>query len=570
MHYRKSHLLVLLVCAMALGWIADYDYPKDYFVSPVDREILLSGTFGELRSNHFHAGIDIKSTNGQSGEDVFAAAKGYVARIKVQSGGYGNALYIRHPNGYTTVYAHLDDFIPTIAEYVKQKQYKFQRFSVDLYPEPGDFPIEKHQLIGHLGNTGSSFGPHLHFEVRSSADQVPINPLHFGFSVKDQTPPAIRNLNVYLLDEDRNVYESITPDVLRIREGEYRLKDTLLIPAWRASFALRTDDRISNTTNKNGIYKLDLSVDGASQFAFKMDRVSFGETRYLNAHIDYGAKQLGMGSYHRCFRLPGNKLNLYQTAGSKGIVPLYAEKAQAITINAEDHAGNSSALKFFVKRDTSTSIPDNTTCAAIATNGTAFSFNRDQIKLDFPAGTFYNKTCITYDQDTAASGTIITVGDKTIPVHRYGQVALRAEGLNAKFRDKYFVAHLDEDGEKSNYGGNYRDGWLSTRTRELGAFTIGIDTVPPVIKPVQFSASMTGASRMRFRITDETPVGGDARGLRYKALVDGKWILFEYDAKNDMLTHWFDDRITPGEHKIRLTVIDDRGNTAVYEETFSR
>ena len=176
-------------------------FPKDYFRMPVDMAtVRLSGTFGELRSNHFHTGIDISSATGSIGQPVFATADGFLDRVKVQESGYGKALYIKHPNGYTTVYAHLDKFSPAVERYVKEVQYKRERFGVDLYPTDGVFQVKKGEQIGNMGNSGSSQGPHLHFEIRRSSNQKALNPLLFGLPILDDVPPAIRNMKVYFLN----------------------------------------------------------------------------------------------------------------------------------------------------------------------------------------------------------------------------------------------------------------------------------------------------------------------------------------------------------------------------------
>ena len=155
--------------------MAQNSYPQDYFQSPLEIPLILSGTFAELRSNHFHSGLDIK-TQQQSGLKVMAAASGFVSRIKVSHFGYGKALYITHPNGYTTVYAHLQNFNPEIDAYIKHRQYKNESYEIELFPKAGELLVNNGDIVAYSGNTGGSGGPHLHFEIRNKQEH-PMNPM---------------------------------------------------------------------------------------------------------------------------------------------------------------------------------------------------------------------------------------------------------------------------------------------------------------------------------------------------------------------------------------------------------
>ena len=233
-------------------------YPQDYFRSPIDQAIRLSGTFGELRSNHLHSGIDIKAANGKTGQPIYAAAEGYIARIKVSSSGYGNALYIVHPEGYMTVYAHMQNFSKSVADYVKKQQYVKQSANVDLYLGPETFKLNKGEQIGKLGVSGRSFGPHLHFEIRDNKTQKPINPLLFGLKMEDHIAPKMHQLKVYSLNDKKETLSTKTFD-LQKNGNRYTVKgDTLTIGAWRAGFALKVYDHHDGVSNWNGIYALDM------------------------------------------------------------------------------------------------------------------------------------------------------------------------------------------------------------------------------------------------------------------------------------------------------------------------
>ena len=209
-------------------------YPQDYFRSPVDHAIKLSGTFGELRPNHLHAGIDIKAKNGRVGQPLYAVADGFVSRINVRTGGYGNALYIDHPNGYTSVYAHLEKFPDEITDYIKEIQYKKQTFEIEIYPKDNHFNFLKGDVIGTLGLSGRSYGPHLHFEIRDTESEYPINPLLFGLDVEDRLRPKMHQLKLYRLNDKKETFGTRTYDLTKRSSGQYRIKgDTISVGAWR-------------------------------------------------------------------------------------------------------------------------------------------------------------------------------------------------------------------------------------------------------------------------------------------------------------------------------------------------
>ena len=568
---RKYGLLIgVLTC---LAFVAGHDYPQDYFALPVNRPIKLSGTFGELRSNHFHAGIDIKTLNGRPGEKIYASAQGYISRIKVAPGGYGNALYIAHPNGYTTVYAHLDRFTPDIKAYVRKKQYELQRFSVDLHPRPDQFQLFQGQHIGYLGNSGSSFGPHLHFEIRRSAGQVPLNPFLFGLPVQDQVRPQMLALKVYYLDDKHSRIHVKDYPVQNIGPGKYKLDAPLSEGAWRVSFGLKVFDQMNGTPNRNGIYSLEMQVDDQSQYAFAMDDMPFHMTRYLNAHLDYGAKHDREGSFHMCYRMPGNALDIYEERGDKGVVELYAEKPRTVTLITKDFLGNVSTLEFEISRDTSI-WKSSSTFDYTVDHGKGLNIKNEELAVNIPGNAFYEFATVDYQRypDTSAGyfAHQHDIGDPGIPLHSYGSIAVKHHNIPAGLRSKAFVARCDPGGELVNCGGTIDGSFMTTRIRSLGIYTVGVDTVPPSIEPVTFKSDMSQSQKMVFRITDNQRIGGSARGLSYDVKVDGKWILMEYDAKYDLLIHRFDEHIAPGEHELKIVVRDDRNNSTVYQRSFTR
>ena len=346
MNARWQWMGLLTILLMGFSAEDTLVIPKGYFDKPINGTIRLSGTFGELRPNHFHSGIDIKPTIKGAGQAVLAAAEGYVFRVKVQPGGYGNALYLKHPNGYVTVYAHLQSFNPEIEEYIKNYQYQKKTFSVNLYPGKEKFVFQKGEEIAKLGNSGGSSGPHLHFEIRKGTK--PMNPLLFDLPFEDYESPQMHELKIYHLNDKK---ETIGTETFKLsaRGNDYRTNsDTLTIGAWRVGLALKVYDRMTGVTNWNGIYKLSMLVNDTMSYEFRMDDFGFDETRYINAHLDY-AEQVEKKSYfNRCFLLPGNKLSIYNQK-PEGILPLYKNKPTKVTLIAEDINENKTSLTFFLK-----------------------------------------------------------------------------------------------------------------------------------------------------------------------------------------------------------------------------
>lgn len=550
-------------------------YPVGQFISPVNRDIKLSGTFGELRNNHFHAGLDIKSKNGTIGDTVYAAADGYISRIQVNEYGYGNVLYIEHPNGYTSVYAHLDCFAPLIQDFVKKEQYRKERFEVDLYPAPFQFPVRQLDQIGLLGNSGYSFGPHLHFEIRHSDSQTPVNPLHFGISVQDQTPPVIQQLIAYQYDPAGQLLNSIVLQPKVKSKGVYVLEQPVEIAGTQVTFGIRTCDYQDGVDNQNGVYSIACKADDAPSFAFALDEIAFRYSRYLNAHIDYRMKVYQNKFFHRCFPLEGNKLPIYFTGVDEGLIYLHTEQPREVSIAVADFNNNVSTVEFAVQRNTSLLLnyAPEPVFQQMATPGEMAIISQPGIQVVWPEGSFYEKTPLNITTipgaETDAFSPHYELAPTDVPVHYYFTIAI--EGLNVPpaFQDKAFIARCDPDGSVVNCGGNWIGNNLTSGARQMGTYTIMIDTIPPTISPLSFNAKMKAWKKMSFRISDNVRIRDKGRDLLYSAWVDGKWILMALDGKNGVLTHEFDGRIPPGDHELVLKVTDDRGNEAVLRKSFT-
>ena len=547
------------------------DYPQNYFRSPVNTPIKLSGTFGELRSNHLHAGIDIKAHNGKTGQAILTVADGYVARIKVQSGGYGNVLYVNHPNGYTSVYAHLANFPKAVARYVKAEQKKRKTFEIELYPPAEKFKFKKGEQLGKMGLSGRSYGPHLHFEIRDTRTSKPINPLLFGLEAKDKLAPKLHELKIYALNDQLETIDTKTVKVKKGGKG-YRVNgDTLLVGAWRIGIGLKAYDHMSLAPNWNGVYKMMMTKDDQPVYGFEMETFSFNESRYINAHLDYEEQVSNKAYINRFYELPGNRLSIYKEKENRGVVKLSKSKATKIQILASDVAGNKEVLEFWVRR-AEVSEPPSRSYNYLLPYEQANVIETEDFSLTMPKGTLYENLYFKYHTTTENSAGVYSLihhlHDYKTPVHKYYELAIRPVDLPETLREKAFVAYCQPNHKMITCGGKWENNRLTTKVRDLGDFSIMVDTEAPKVKPEKFSGNMVGYNRMTFKVTDNFATAPNVKQIEYNAYIDGNWILMEYDAKNDLLTHRFSEDLTKGMHQLRLVVSDDRKNKTVFEKSF--
>lgn len=563
-------LWTLLIGVLAFTNPQNTDYPQDYFRSPIASTIRLSGTFGELRPNHLHAGIDIK---GKVGQSLFAIADGYVSRIKVQSGGYGNVLYVNHPNGYTSVYAHLDRFPGSIAEYVKQYQYKKQSFEVDIFPGPDRFTFKQGETIGWLGLSGRSFGPHLHFEIRNTRTEKPINPLLFGLKIQDDRAPKLHQLRTYFLNDKFETVQAKSYNLIR-NGNKYTIKgDTLNLGAWRIGMAIKAYDHMNGVPNWNGVYAISLAVDDQIVYDFEMETFSFAESRYINAHLDYEEQVAKKSYFHRMYRLPGNALSIYQQKVNDGVVKLHQNKPSKITIRALDTDGNESSLEFWVRRG-EVKVNDDKTYNYILPYNEKNKIDNGQLAITFPNGTFYENVYLQVNSSREKSANLYSpvyhIQDYKTPIHKYFDIAIAPDVIPEGVKDKAFIAYCGKSQKSISCGGTWKDGKLQAKARAFGDYSIMVDTEAPKITPIYYYRNMRGKSKMTFKITDNYDTARNVDYLTYEGYIDNQWILLEYDSKKDLLTYRFDDKIGQGEHQLKLIVKDHRDNEQVLERTFLR
>lgn len=547
-------------------------HPKDFFRSPLDIPLFLSGNFGEIRTNHFHSGLDIK-TQGVENKPVYAPADGYVSRIKIQAGGYGKALYITHSNGYTTVYGHLNSYTENIATYLKEQQYKKESFEIELFPDSNLFRVKKGDVIAYTGNTGSSGGPHLHFEIRDTKTESVYNPLFFGFEVKDKTPPAITLLAVYSFDENarkgpqnRKVY-AVTKT-----GGKYMVNGGKPLPASRITgFGLEVYDQLDGADNKNGAYSIELLKDSSRIYYHAIDEMQFHLTRFINSHIDYAEKKQNSNTIQKSFVEPGNQLKIYETKISAGKTLIEEGKKYNFRYSVKDVAGNTSILEFAVEgtKPSPLLLPDSIAAKTFYFDSIN-SFKSLGMELQMPDFALYRDIDFMYSSKAKTKQTysaIHNIHRNTEPLQRDYTLSITPDSVPENIKDKLLIVSFNSNNNPISEGGKFENGTVTTKTKSFGSFAVMADTTKPKITPVNITrdGDLTAAKTIKVNISD------NLSGISYyRGSIDGKWVLMEYDAKNSLLTYTFDQILSKGKHYFELILTDGKQNRAKYEAHFHR
>lgn len=563
MHKKFS----LFICLSLVQFAFSQDkYPNDYFINPLEIPLVLSGTFGELRSNHFHAGLDIK-TQGREGLNVLASADGYVSRINVSHWGYGKAIYITHPNGYTTVYGHLKKFSPKIEAFVKKAQYKKESFTLRLYPKSTDLTIGKGEIIALSGNSGSSGGPHLHYEIRDVKADI-INPMLFGINVPDHKKPTIQSAFAYSNNDTSQVNHSekiVNLYLKRLNNGD--LMANTIYAYGEIGIGINAFDRLDAAINQNGLYELEMKVNGNKIFQFTVDKFSFAESRYINTYIDYERYARLKQRVQKCFiDLPKSKLSLYKTLSNKGYFKVMDSLDYNVVITAKDFKGNKTKLTIPVKGKKDTIL------VSKIIKKTPYFFRANQInriadsivQVTFPKNIFYSNLYFDY---TYQDG-IATLHNKTVPVHNYFRIYFDVTKYSDEIIKQMYIASRSKYGKLNYLNTRHKDGKLYASSKTLGQFTLTTDSFMPKIVHYNFKAN-DNLSRKRYlkvRISDK------GSGIKsYRGEIDGKWILMEFNPKTGILSYDFNDKkLENTSHILKVIVTDNVNNSTTFTTSFIR
>ncbi len=544
------------------------------FQNPLHLSFSFSGTFGELRPSHFHTGLDIR-TQGRTGLPVYAAKDGYISRISVSPTGYGNSLYIRHPDGLTTVYGHLQRFTSSISEYVKEYQYNYENYQVNLILSPQKFIIKKGEVIAWSGNTGSSAGPHLHFEIRNTKTEETLNPLFYISGLNDHSPPKIISVYVYPLDDKSYVnrsHENKRFITIQSQNG-YRLSNDRIIEVFgKVGFGIQAVDYYNGTGMKLGIYSARLIFDGKPFFGFKMDNLSFDRSRYADSQADFAEREVNHRLVQRLFKQPGNRLNIYKPDVNSGVINVGDKKEHTIEIVVSDAFNNESRVIFkILSKYMGLPLKKIPASALKFDYDIQNKFENDKVKVLIPKGSLYDNLNFIYNYSEGPPGAyskLQMIHNKTVPLNKPYVLSIKINNLPDNLKDKVLITEVDKaSGKRYPIGGTYSGDWITANPDEFGNFTVMADTIPPTILPlsIQERKLLTDHSRIQFKIDD------DLSGIKsYRGEIDAKWVLFEYEAKTKVISYTFDKkRMTFGkEHHLSLVVTDNRNNRSEYNASF--
>ncbi len=565
MSYKKIvvlfFLLVFIKDAIAQKVYSNNKYPLTDFRQPLDIvPPALAGSFGELRANHFHSGTDFR-TNQRIGYPVYAVADGYISRLRVQNSGFGLALYINHPNGFTSVYGHLSRFNPKVGQEVKNVQYKNKSFEIDEFPNADFLPVRKGDVIAYSGNTGSSGGPHLHFELRDTKTEATVNPQLLGIQIPDNIPPVISAMYVYRLNEQP--FNEFTPkQYFQVvgSNGKYSLNKVSTINLnGEVGFGITATDKHNGMSGINGVYAIELELDGKLVFTSALERFSFENSRAINSHIDYPAFISIKRSIQKSFVDPGNPLQIYSSLVSNGRISFTDGKLHQLKYMLTDSKGNKSTLSFNVQADGKSIIktPD-------PKPGINFPFSKtneyisDEVRIVLPKGTLYNDLNFIYKK---LPNSVHQIQNTLTPLHNGFELSIKADSAVTKYQAKAVIVNSN----RASQGGSFENGYVKATPKTFGNFSIAIDTVAPSIIPVNVSEgkNMNSLSKMSFRI------GDNLSGIKsFNGYIDGKWVLMEFDAKTASLWHSFDERTSSGKHSFELLVSDMKDNIKRYAIEF--
>ena len=532
---------------------------------PMDIPVLLSGNFGELRSNHFHSGIDFK-TQGVEGKPIHSVQDGYVSRISVSPWGYGNGLYITHPDGTTTVYGHLQKFSQKITAYLKEKQYEQESFNVNLSLTPDELPVKEGELVALSGNTGSSGGPHLHFEVRDTETEEPMDPIeYYKDLIKDTQAPKIQGIMVYSMPGKGVVNGSRRKLELKpvtAKNGKQTL--TGKIEAWgEIGLAVKGYDYMDNTSNIYGIKDITLTADSQVIFHSNLDRFAFDESRYLNSFTDFEEWTEHRSFYIKSFVDPGNRLRFIESL-NRGILTIDEPRTYHLTYQLADAFGNTTQLSIQIEGKEQP-IPE------VDTENTELfhwwsdnRFGAKGIRLTIPKGNLYDDLYFRYSvkEDSAALGATHILHNKPVAFHKSAKLSLRLQTDTLENKQQYGIVRL-QNGRRSWTGGVYRNGWVDADIKEMGSYTLGQDLVPPTITPLN-PATWVSKQSIALRLSD------NLSGVQtYRGEIDGQYVLFEMNSKSVITYHFDKERLARGKHTLKLFVTDACGNQSTYTYPFT-
>lgn len=538
--------------------------------NPLSLPLAISGSFGEIRTDHFHSGVDFR-TAGKTGYRIYASEKGFVSRIKVSPVGFGKTIYIEHPNGYTTVYAHLDGFSDKIAKYVEQEQYAQKSFEVELFPKRDEISVEKGEVIALSGNSGSSGGPHLHYEVRHTASQTPMAPLIFfpNWKNADTSAPIIKSIYLYQIDSIGYLTDSLNRSSLKFirNKNSYKVSDTIFSQG-RIGFGIETSDFINENSNSCGFHQITQTVNNQLSYTLNLDSFSFAETKYVNSVIDYRTKILANDEVVKLWADSNNKFSGLRTDKSKGFIDIETNKTYKISIKVDDHYKNTSTIELTIKGKPlsySNKLTSNNK-GILLDYKKEHSITTDNYEIIIPKDALYHNIIFNHAiLPNEKYQNIYQINTPRVPVHKRFTLRIKQPTIDPKLRDKFFIALLNGKGPEFCET-KFIDGTLIASCLKFGDYIVTMDTIPPTIKPINIrdKGRIENESQIRFQVEDSTGISG------YLGYIDNDWALFEWDPKTKALTHTLKSNKTAKQkwHTLNLEVTDRLNNKSEFKCEF--
>lgn len=553
MKYSIFFSLLFFIGSVQSGYAQETGTDKPSFIPPFDFPITFSGNFGEIRANHFHGGLDFK-TGGTIGKPVRALADGYISRIRVTHGS-GYVLDVAYDNGYSTINRHLSAFVGDVARRVEDLQYEKESWEVEITPEPDEYPVKAGQIIALSGNTGYSFGPHLHLDMIETATDEYIDPLPFFMNkVKDKTAPRAEGIMLFP-QSGKGVVEG------KQTRRAFPAHPTKPITAWGLIGAgIRAYDYMDGVQNKYGVKTVILEVDGEEVFRSTVDRFAYEENRYINSWTH--------GQYMKSFIEPGNRLRMLQASnGNRGLVEINEERPYRFVYTLSDALGNTSKVRFTVQGQKTTIAPvEHREKYALKWDKVNY-LQEPGLELVIPKGMLYDDVLLNYSVRADSGDIAFTyqLNDTRIPMHNACDLRIGLRRRPVEDMTKYYVAGVTARGGKYRIGGKYEDGVMKVRIRDLGTYTVAVDTVPPVITPVN-QAQWGRTGKIIFKAKDkETGIN------TYRGTIDGKYALFgKPNSISGNLVCELDPKYVEkgGKHVVEMTVTDGCGNRTTEQFDF--
>jgi murein DD-endopeptidase MepM/ murein hydrolase activator NlpD len=554
----------LIVCIFFVsGFISSQtpNYPKGYFRWPLNLAPEIVANLGELRNNHWHMGLDIRTVQKEN-QLVYAAAAGYIAKIRIEPNGFGRSISINHPNGLTTLYAHLNDFFPELENYVTRQQYQQQSWAIEVNFSASQFPVNKGSFIAYSGNTGGSQGPHLHFEIRDTKTGKCLNPLLFGFPLQDKVPPTMIKLAMY--DRSFGLYEQTAQFfALKKAANGYIIPKLPVLKTGlnKLSFAVQAYDRISGSTNQDGIYSARLFVDEKPVVGFVIDSISYDETGYMNAHIDYRYKHNGGPWLQHLSQLPGDRGPVYKQYAGDGTINLTDTNSHKVRIEIKDAYLNSVDLNFLIQHDENLSMPPTSSLAhSHFPPGQVNVFEKSDFEVYMPEECLYDTVPVFYYSNSKRGAGSVSpehaLNNTSVPVHNSFTVRIKpADPVPGKWNDK-IVLQREYGGKRNVRKAKLENGFLEADFDDFGNFQAFLDLEPPSVNELGKgdTLNLSAAARIVFQPADNFGVKS------FRAELDGQWLRFTND-KSRSYIYKFDERCPDGVHQLKVTVGDIVGNT---------